>query len=131
KIKISYMGRKSWVLTAGICILVFLIYPLPKPLFQSPYSTVLESKKGELLSAKIANDGQWRFPEGVKVPEKFATCIRLFEDEYFNYHPGVNPLSIFRAAKQNWEAGKIVSGGSTISMQVVRLARKNKPRTFW
>jgi len=112
-------------------LIVLLFYPLPKSLFQSPYSTVLESKNGELLSAKIADDGQWRFPEGEVVPEKFATCIRLFEDEYFHYHPGVNPFSIFRAAKQNWEAGEIVSGGSTISMQVVRLARKNKPRTFW
>ena len=118
------------VFIVGTIVLFFLI-PIPNPLFNDPYSTVLESKKGELLSAKIAQDGQWRFPEGKAVPEKFATCIRLFEDEYFYWHLGINPVSIVRAAKQNWEADKIVSGGSTLTMQVVRLARKGKPRTFW
>jgi penicillin-binding protein 1C len=92
---------------------------------------VLESKKGELLSAKIAQDGQWRFPKGESIPEKFSTCIQLFEDEYFFYHPGINPISMFRATKQNWKAGKIVSGGSTLTMQIVRMARKGKPRTVW
>lgn len=114
-----------------VCIILFFLIPIPKPLFSDPYCTVLESKKGELLSAKIAQDGQWRFPQGESIPEKFSTCIRLFEDEYFFYHPGINPISMFRATKQNWKAGKIVSGGSTLTMQIVRMARKGKPRTVW
>ena len=107
-----------------------LLLPLPDPLFNTPYSTVLTAKDGELLGAAIANDGQWRFPKPDSVPYKFRNALLLFEDEYFYNHPGVNPVSIFRAIRQNIRAGKIVSGGSTITMQVVRLARGNKPRTI-
>jgi penicillin-binding protein 1C len=112
-------------------VVTFVIYPISKPLFESPYSTVLEDRNGALLSAKIADDGQWRFPQGTSVPEKFSTCIRFFEDEYFYVHPGVNPVSIGRALKQNITAGKVVSGGSTLTMQIARLARKNQKRTVW
>lgn len=123
--------KKFGLIFLGLLLLIFLLFPLPKPLFDNPYSTLLESKEGELLSAKIAEDGQWRFPISDTVPLKFEKSILQFEDEYFYYHPGINPISIFRAAKQNWEAGKVVSGGSTISMQLVRLARKGKSRTHW
>lgn len=128
------MKRKRRNKRIGLLVLVLLILffliPVPQPLFDDPYSTVLEANQGELLSARIAQDGQWRFPEGSEVPEKFATCIRMFEDEYFYYHPGVNPVSLLRAAKQNWKANRVVSGGSTLTMQVVRLARKGKSRTI-
>ncbi|MGI9531264.1 MAG: penicillin-binding protein 1C [Lutimonas sp.] len=100
------------------------------PLFEDPYSTVLTDENDQLLSAKIAKDGQWRFPEVEKVPENFSTAIRYFEDEYFYYHFGVNPVSIWRAGFQNISSNRIVSGGSTITMQVVRLLRKNKSRSY-
>ena len=54
-----------------------------------------------------------------------------FEDKRFYRHPGVDPLSLGRAMKQNFADGRIVSGGSTITMQVVRLSRKGKPRTVF
>ena len=95
-----------------------------------PYSTVVEDKNGELLSATIANDGQWRFPPSDSIPYKFRTAIRLFEDEYFNYHPGINPLSLLRAFRQNWQSAKVKSGGSTITMQLIRISRR-KQRTYW
>ena len=60
-------------------------------LFEDPYATVLTDNKGHLLAAKIAKDGQWRFPEVDSIPDKFSTAIRYFEDEYFFWHPGVNP----------------------------------------
>ncbi len=113
-----------------IILLIFFLIPIPKPLFDSSYSTVLEDQKGNLLSARIADDGQWRFPESDTITDKFNICIRYFEDEYFYYHPGFNPVSMFRAARQNWKADKIVSGGSTLTMQLVRLARNNQDRTF-
>ena len=103
---------------------------LPNPLFSDPYSTVVLSAGGELLSARIAKDEQWRFPESEVVSEKFKTSIIYFEDEYFFKHPGVNPVSMFRAFKQNIKAKKVVSGGSTLSMQVIRLSRKGKSRTI-
>ena len=106
-------------------------FALPRTLFQEPYSTVIESKEGELLGAKIARDGQWRFPEQDSVPNKFKKCIVYFEDEYFNYHPGFNAVAMVNAIKQNQKAGKTVRGGSTITQQVIRLSRKNQKRTYF
>ena len=103
---------------------------LPKKLFTDPYSTVLEDKNRHLLSASIASDGQWRFPYTNHVPEKFATALTTFEDQRFYNHPGVDPFSLGRAIKQNIIAGHVVSGGSTISMQVIRLSRRDKARTI-
>ena len=110
---------------------IWFLFCLPKPLFNDPLSTVMVDKNNVLLSAKIADDGQWRFPTNDSVPEKFKIAICYFEDEYFYRHPGVNPVSLFRAAKQNIKAGKIVSGGSTITMQLIRLSRKRKKRTVY
>ncbi len=115
----------------GLLILVGLLIPLDKPVFHDPYATVLESKQGMLLSARIASDGQWRFPNKDAVPKNFELALLAFEDQYFYYHWGVNPVSMGRALMQNLEAGRIVSGGSTITMQVARLAQRNKPRTVW
>ena len=83
-----------------------------------------------MLSATIASDGQWRFPPSDSIPFKFRTSIRLFEDEYFNAHPGFNPFSLLRAFKQNLGSNKVKSGGSTITMQLIRISRR-KQRTYW
>ena len=87
-------------------------------------------REGQLLGARISEDGQWRFPPTDSLPQKYATCVIQFEDRGFRYHPGVNPLSIGRAFVQNVKAGRVVSGGSTITMQTVRLMR-NEKRTYF
>jgi penicillin-binding protein 1C len=110
---------------------LYYVFSLPDTLFNDPYSTVLKANHGELLSATIANDGQWRFPETDSVPVKFEEALIAFEDKRFYYHPGVDPLSLGRALKQNIFDGRVVSGGSTITMQVIRLSRKGKPRTVF
>ena len=86
---------------------------------------------GELLAAKIARDGQWRFPAKDSVPDKFKKCIVYYEDEHFYYHWGFNPVAMFKAFQQNRNAGKVVRGGSTLTQQVIRLSRKNKKRTYF
>ena len=106
-------------------------FSLPKTLFKEPYSTVIESREGELLGAKIARDGQWRFPAQDSIPDKFKKCIVYFEDEYFYKHPGFNPVAMVNAIKQNRKAGKVVRGGSTLTQQVIRLSRKGKGRTYF
>lgn len=103
---------------------------LPEPLFNDPTSTVIEDRNRQLLGAKIADDGQWRFPNTNLVPEKFVSCITTFEDQYFFDHPGVNLFSLIRATLQNLRAGRVVGGGSTISMQVIRLSRRGESRTI-
>lgn len=113
--------------------LVAYIFCLPSDLFEgTKWSTVVTDRKGELLGARIAGDGQWRFPqqEGVELPEKYAKAVIEFEDRMFPWHPGVNPVSILRAIRDNIHSGHIVSGGSTITMQVIRLSRKRE-RTIW
>ena len=84
-----------------------------------------------MLGALIATDGQWRFPHNDSVPDKFKTCLIQFEDEYFYKHPGFNPVSIFNALRQNLKAGKVKRGGSTLTQQVIRLSRNDKPRTYF
>ena len=110
---------------------VLYFFSLPGRLFDDPYSTVLKSNQGELLSASIAKDGQWRFPKADSVPRKFSEALISYEDKRFYGHPGVDPLSLARAVKQNLADGHIVSGGSTITMQVIRLSRKGKRRTVF
>ncbi|MCD0463889.1 penicillin-binding protein 1C [Flavobacterium sp. ENC] len=127
----------NWIkknkIKSAIAFLLLLIYyfSLPRTLFQEPYSTVIESKEGELLGAKIARDGQWRFPAQDSVPDKFKKCIVYFEDEYFYKHPGFNPVAMVNAIRQNRKAGKVVRGGSTLTQQVIRLSRKGKGRTYF
>jgi penicillin-binding protein 1C len=108
--------------------LFWLAVPVVEP--QAPLSTVTVDRKGELLGAAIASDGQWRFGRGPVVPEKFAAAITRFEDRRFHAHAGVDPLALARAALQNLRNGRVVSGGSTLTMQVVRLSRPGRPRSF-
>ncbi len=112
-----------------IILLIWYIFCLPSPLFEVPYSTVVSDRHNELLGARIADDQQWRFPTADSVPEKYKTCLIEFEDQYFRSHWGVNPLALGRAIKDNVDKGRIVSGASTITMQTIRLSRKES-RTF-
>ncbi len=104
---------------------------LPRPLFDVPVCLVLEDRAGNLLGARIANDEQWRFPTLDTVPKKFAQALIAFEDQRFYAHPGVDPVALVRAMGQFVRQGRIVSGGSTISMQTIRLARQRKTRNLW
>jgi len=128
------MNKKKWVKRFAISILLIAIIVywnvLPKRLFKCNYSTVIYSNNGELLGATVATDGQWRFPEDTLVPDKFIKAIVTFEDRYFFVHPGINPVSLIKAAWTNIKAGKIVAGGSTLSMQLIRISRKGRPRTY-
>lgn len=125
--------RRKWKykigIPIGITLIIWYIFCLPSPLFHVPYSTVVTDRNNELLGARIADDGQWRFPTSDSIPDKYKTCLIEFEDQHFRYHWGVNPLSIFRAIKQNIASSRIVSGASTITMQTIRLSRKES-RTF-
>ena len=140
------------VLGALLFALAFLcINPMAGP--EPPYSTAVYAAGGELLGAVVASDGQWRLPlpaggkplpaggkplpAGGKpadskdhVPERFAVALSTYEDSRFYGHPGFDALAIFRAFADNLAAGRIVSGGSTISMQLARLRRGAGPRTL-
>jgi penicillin-binding protein 1C len=128
---INWIKKNKIKSAIAFTLLLIYYFSIPRTLFQEPYSTVIESKEGELLGAKIARDGQWRFPAQDSVPDKFKKCIVYFEDEYFYKHPGFNPVAMVNAIKQNRKAGKVVRGGSTLTQQVIRLSRKGKGRTYF
>lgn len=124
--------KKYWkiILSAFALMSIAFYFCLPKVLFDDPLATILNDKDGRLLSAKIAADGQWRFPEVNGLPEKYKTALLTFEDKKFYAHPGVDLLALGKAFEQNLKAGKVVRGGSTISMQLIRLHRKGKSRNI-
>ena len=123
-------GRRKylWLLTLPLLAWWFC---LPDPLFKEPYSTVLLDRNGHLLGARLAQDGQWRFPgKDLDVPDRFKEAIIQYEDKRFLSHRGVDFLALFRAVIENLKQGHIVSGGSTLTMQTMRLARHGQ-RNLW
>ena len=128
---IFYIKSHKIKSASAIILLIVYYFCLPKQLFNEPTSTVIESNKGELLGAMIADDGQWRFPVVDSVPRKFKESIIYFEDQHFYKHPGFNPISIFKALAENIKAKKVIRGGSTLTQQVIRLSRKGKGRTYF
>lgn len=125
-------SRKKIICSLVVALVaIWYLFALPSRLFEVPYSTVLYDRESNLLNASISKDGQWRFPIRDKIPEKFRDAIVMFEDKRFESHIGVDPRALYRATLQNIEAGKVISGGSTLSMQVIRLSRDNPSRTFF
>jgi penicillin-binding protein 1C len=120
---------RLFILGAAAIFLAFA-FCLPDPLFDVSYSPVLYDRTGVLLGARVARDGQWRFAPGDSVHPKFAAAITEYEDRRFRYHIGVDFIAAARAALQNIQAHRVVSGGSTITMQTIRLMRGKKKRTF-
>ena len=125
---IKHKKAKIVLIALAALFVAFLCIPVPR--FDKPYSTVLTAKDGELLGARIADDGQWRFPASNAYSPKYVACLLAYEDRWFFLHPGFNPVSFVKSFVDNMKAGEVVRGGSTISMQVVRMSRNNPPRTY-
>jgi penicillin-binding protein 1C len=85
-------------------------------------STEVRARGGELLRAFTVEEGRWRFASAVDdVDPTYLAMLLAFEDRRFASHRGVDPLAFARAALQALRAGRVVSGASTITMQVARL----------
>jgi penicillin-binding protein 1C len=127
----KYLKIPAWARAVVPVLLLLPVWLAIRPAgFDDPYSTLVEDRDGRLLGAIIAGDGQWRFPPPDSLPERMKACIILFEDKNFLHHPGVDLSALGRALYLNLKYRKVVSGGSTISMQVIRLMRKSMPRTI-
>lgn len=116
--------------SACVFFIWFFFLALPAKPFDVPYCKVMYSADGYLLNAQVAADQQWRFPEGQGVTPEFEQCIITFEDKNFRKHFGISLRGIGRAAFQNISKGRVVSGGSTITMQTIRLMKQNPKRTW-
>ena len=85
-------------------------------------STVVLDRNGALLSAYTVADGRWRLPVELSAVDRgYLAQLLAFEDQRFRRHPGVDPIALARATLQSLRHGRIVSGGSTLTMQVARL----------
>jgi penicillin-binding protein 1C len=120
---------RTLIILFSLLFLAIALAPIPD--LELAYSKIVYDDKQKLLSAQIAEDEQWRFPIEKDLPISLEKAIIYFEDEYFLKHPGFNPVSILKAIYINAKAGKIVRGGSTITMQVMRMYHGNPPRSYF
>jgi len=126
-------GRVIAVLVFAVALLVAAIRftPLPDGLYR-PLSKAVFDRDGELLRMYPTEDGGGMLRIGVRkkeLPEHLIQALLAFEDKRFFYHPGVDPLAMMRAMFLNVKSGRVVSGGSTITMQVARMLER-RPRTL-
>ena len=119
--------RSRWLWLAGALLLLWgtvvaadRLWPLP--LHEVNPARVVVDEKGIPLWRFADRDGIWRYPVTIEeVSPRYLEALIQYEDRWFWDHPGVNPFSVLRAAWQDLLAGKVVSGGSTLTMQVARL----------
>jgi penicillin-binding protein 1C len=123
--------RTKILLGLGLMILLYLIIKFPRPLFDVPYSIVAYDNQDQLLGARIAADGQWRFPSSTTLPKNYIEALVAYEDQRFYYHLGIDPISIAGAVKNNLMTKKRRRGGSTIAMQIMRMSLKNNERNLF
>tara|TARA_R110002073_G_scaffold119075_6_gene259909 strand:- start:121 stop:1839 length:1719 start_codon:yes stop_codon:yes gene_type:complete len=131
-------SRRTWKLAAlgcGAAMVTALVLDrvCPPPierLHAWPSSPLLTCRHGEPLAAWVAADDQWRLPVGLEGAGPWLPSATMaVEDERFALHPGVDPLAITRAATQGVAAGRVVSGASTLTMQIARMIEPH-PRTL-
>jgi len=130
--------RTGFVSVVGVAAAVAMtgaawVYSLgPAPLGKDlEYSHVVLDREGRLLRAYATVEGRWRLPATEDdVDPRFLKLLFAYEDKRFRNHRGVDPLSLGRAAIQFAANGHIVSGGSTITMQVARLLEPRQQRSF-
>lgn len=117
-------------MAAALGLLLDRIFPFPEHRLAPPSATRVLDRDGRPLRYFLAPDGMWRFPMTLEQisPDLTAALIDS-EDRHFRIHPGINPLSVLRALWVNLRHGRVVSGASTIPMQVARLADP-RPRTL-
>lgn len=93
-------------------------------------STVVLDRAGNLLRPFATPDGRWRLPvTAAAVDARYLAMLRAYEDRRFESHGGIDPVAVLRAAAQGLWRGRIVSGGSTLSMQVARLVEPRAKRS--
>jgi penicillin-binding protein 1C len=119
---------RRWIQVVLATILLILCLPVPKD--DQPYSRALYSKDQHLLAATLSSEQQWRLPLDDTLPTSLTKAIIIYEDEYFNYHLGFNPIAIAKAIYQNLSQGSVRRGASTIPMQVMRLRSRGTSRTW-
>ena len=132
----KYIKKYKFIVIFFLFVVVMMIWFVvmhlitPNPLFEVGYSTIVEDKRGNLLGVKLADDEQWRFPMPDSISYKYKKSLICYEDQRFYYHFGIDILALGRAIYQNLQSKEVVSGASTITMQLARISMGNQKRTF-
>ncbi|NDV25419.1 penicillin-binding protein 1C [Desulfovibrio sp. JC010] len=132
------MKKKNLFILGGLVLFLIisffvldLLFPFPEHKLHPPVASVVKDRDGKVLRIFLPPDGARRMhADFAKISPVLKKTLLASEDQWFEYHPGVNPVSIFRAAIMNIAAGKVVSGASTIPMQIARMTEPKK-RTLW
>jgi penicillin-binding protein 1C len=129
----TYQHRRRWALALAAAILLVspwlwfraldLLFPFPWEKLQRPPAVVVTDRQGEPLRFFLPADQRWRLPVRLAaLPAEVRKALVASEDQRFYRHPGVDPFAVARAMVSNLRHGQVVSGASTISMQVARMA---------
>lgn len=121
----------SLLLFPGLSFLVLdAVFPFPWHLLDRPVALEVTDRHGAPLRLFLAADERWRLPVSLdELPPELVAAVIASEDRRFGRHPGVDPLAVLRATWANLRAGRVVSGASTIAMQIARMAEP-RPRTL-
>lgn len=122
---------KNGLLILATLLFTYFIIPFSSPFFDTDYSQIIKDENGKILRVFLNNNEQWCLPpeDSITTPQKLEDAVICFEDNYYKWHIGINPVSVFRAMYQNISKRKIISGASTITMQIARI-RKQRERTL-
>ena len=131
------MRKRGILILGGIALFLVasffaldLLYPFPEHKLHPPVASVVKDRDGKVLRIFLPPDGARRMHTDFdKISPVLKKTLLASEDQWFEYHPGVNPISIIRAAIMNISAGRVISGASTIPMQIARMT-KPKERTL-
>lgn len=132
------VARKRWkqgavllfFMPVVLWVILNLIFPFPHDRLSRPASLAVVDQEGQLLRAFLSSDEMWRlYIYSDEITPVLKEAVLAYEDRRFYYHPGVDPIAIFRAAWVNLRAGEVQQGASTITMQVARLMQP-RSRTF-
>lgn len=118
----TYLSRVAG--SALLCLLLFMLadwwWPLPEP--ERVRSVLILAQDRTPLRAFADSEGVWRYPVTLaEVSPLYVEALLTYEDRWFYQHPGINPFALVRAGWQWLEGGRVISGGSTLTMQVARI----------
>ena len=132
KLKIAAASLALLLATATATLLHYAANLPPLDLAAaSERSTVVLDREGRLLRPFLTADGRWKLPVGTgDVDPRYLAMLKAYEDRRFDSHAGIDPLGLVRAAGQMLWNGRIVSGGSTLTMQVARLLEPREERSL-
>jgi penicillin-binding protein 1C len=130
RIILASTGAAVVAAVAGVALWTASLGPLPR-VDAIEYSTLVVDREGRLLRPYATAEGRWRLPATIEnVDPRYLAMLLEYEDRRFRSHPGVDPFALTRAAYQWATRRHIVSGGSTLSMQVARLLEPRGERSL-